>query len=362
MPTLPTFGEPAPFFRGPTLNGNEQFGFDTVAGRYVVLLFAGSAGLPAVAEAMEVVGRHRQLFDDHRACFFGVTSNPEDAAAGRIAKQIPGIRWFLDYDRSIARLYGVADKATAYRPCWILLDRALNVVATASISRGEGLLRRLTQLVAGPKAEGFAPVLIVPRVFDRAMCRRLIDLYDGQGGSPSGFMRDVDGVTVGIHDHNFKRRSDYYLDNEPDLRKEIRATLLRILIPQIERAFQFRATRLERYMVACYDGDGGGYFRPHRDNTTTGTAHRRFACSINLNAEEYEGGDLRFPEFGSRLYRPPTGGAVVFSCSLLHEATAVTRGRRYAYLPFFYDEAAAKLREANAATDKVAPHLANYRA
>ena len=66
---------------------------------------------------------------------------------------------------------------------------------------------------------------------------------------------------------------------------------------------------------------------------------RKFACSINLNAEEFEGGDLRFPEFGSRTYRPPTGGAVIFSCSLLHEATPVTRGRRYAFLPFFYDEA-----------------------
>ena len=35
----------------------------------------------------------------------------------------------------------------------------------------------------------------------------------------------------------------------------------------------------------------------------------------------------------------------VFSCSLLHEATRVTRGVRYATLPFLYDEAAAKLRE-----------------
>jgi predicted 2-oxoglutarate/Fe(II)-dependent dioxygenase YbiX len=38
---------------------------------------------------------------------------------------------------------------------------------------------------------------------------------------------------------------------------------------------------------------------------------------------------------------------VVFSCSLLHEATPVTRGRRFAFLPFLYDEQAAKVREAN---------------
>ncbi|HSA82007.1 MAG TPA: hypothetical protein VLE23_14415, partial [Geminicoccaceae bacterium] len=37
----------------------------------------------------------------------------------------------------------------------------------------------------------------------------------------------------------------------------------------------------------------------------------------------------------------------VFSCSLLHEAQPVTAGRRYAFLPFLYDEAAARIRVAN---------------
>ena len=48
-------------------------------------------------------------------------------------------------------------------------------------------------------------------------------------------------------------------------------------------------------------------------------------------ADEFEGRQLWFPEFSRRLYKAPTGGAVVFSCSLLHEATPVTRGRRYAF-------------------------------
>jgi predicted 2-oxoglutarate/Fe(II)-dependent dioxygenase YbiX len=56
---------------------------------------------------------------------------------------------------------------------------------------------------------------------------------------------------------------------------------------------------------------------------------------------------LRFPEFGQQLYQPPRGGALVFSCSLLHEATPVTRGQRYAYLPFLYTDADAQLREQN---------------
>jgi hypothetical protein len=38
---------------------------------------------------------------------------------------------------------------------------------------------------------------------------------------------------------------------------------------------------------------------------------------------------------------------VVFSCSLLHEVLPVTAGRRFAFLPFLYDEAAARLRLEN---------------
>ena len=158
-------------------------------------------------------------------------------------------------------------------------------------------------------------------------------------------MRQVGAQTVGVLD-DFKRRWDAEIADE-DLRHQLRARIRHRLLPEIEKAFQFRATRIERYIVACYDAEAGGYFRPHRDNTATATAHRKFAVSINLNAEAFDGGDLRFPEFGRRTYRPPTGGAVVFSCSLLHEATPVTRGTRYATLPFLYDEAGAGVRQQN---------------
>jgi len=67
-------------------------------------------------------------------------------------------------------------------------------------------------------------------------------------------------------------------------------------------------------------------------------AHRRFACSINLNTEDFEGGELRFPEFGNHLYRPPTGAAIVFSSSLLHEPLHVTAGRRFVLLAFLYGD------------------------
>jgi predicted 2-oxoglutarate/Fe(II)-dependent dioxygenase YbiX len=103
---------------------------------------------------------------------------------------------------------------------------------------------------------------------------------------------------------------------------------------------------MERYIIGCYYSATGGHFRPHRDDTTKGTAHREFALSINLN-DDFDGGEVGFPEYGTRTFKPPAGGAVIFSCSLLHWVSPVTRGCRYAFLPFLYNEESAALREAN---------------
>jgi predicted 2-oxoglutarate/Fe(II)-dependent dioxygenase YbiX len=191
-----------------------------------------------------------------------------------------------------------------------------------------------------------APVLIVPRIFDLELCERLTALHGETGGQLTGVTRVEDGRSVVVL-NDMKRRRDVTI-HDPALISAVTASLARRLLPEVRRAFQFDATHIERHMVACYDAADGGYFLPHRDDGAPATAHRRFAVSINLNADGFEGGDLRFPEYGGRTYRPPTGGAVVFSCSLLHEVLPVTQGRRYACLPFLYDEAAARLRCANA--------------
>jgi predicted 2-oxoglutarate/Fe(II)-dependent dioxygenase YbiX len=60
--------------------------------------------------------------------------------------------------------------------------------------------------------------------------------------------------------------------------------------------------------------------------------------SINLNTEEFEGGELRFPEFGDQRNRPESGTSIVFSSSLLHEAMPVTARRRFVFLAFLFGE------------------------
>ena len=360
--TLLAFGEPAPWFVCASAS-RPDFHFDTVAGRYVVLCFFESAARPESRQILDDIMQVRDRFDDHNACFFGVSIDPDDERLNRVSTHIPGVRFFWDFDSRVSREYGACPldhsgstdiAGASYRRHTLVLDPRLRVVAAlpfdaspeSHVPRVLKVLDALPPIGQPTIATPQAPILVVPRVFEPELCRTLIRYYDERGGNESGFMRERDGITVAVHDYSHKRRRDQEIEDQR-LRDACMFRISDRLAPEIQKAFQFRATRIERYIVACYDANVGGHFRAHRDNTTKGTAHRRFAVSLHLNTGEYEGGQLRFPEFGPQLYTAPVGGVVVFSCSLLHEATTVTRGCRYMFLPFLYDDEAAKIRNAN---------------
>jgi predicted 2-oxoglutarate/Fe(II)-dependent dioxygenase YbiX len=327
------FGQPVPWFIAPTPS-NPEFAFDTAAGRYVLLLFLPNEA-EARGEALRALSAHQGLFDDVRASAFVLFT---DRAFGNGLKDLRGLRWMFDQG-AITQRYGG-------EPHWLLLDPTLRVLASAPIGEAEAIFARLADLPSPAEHAGVplhAPVLIAPSIFEPELCAALIDLHQASGGTFSGVMRDEGQRTVAVMDE-LKKRRDITVE-PPELQAAIHERLARRLFPFIRMALGFTVTRTERLLVSCYDAADGGVFHPHRDNTTQGTAHRRFACSLNLNAD-FEGGDLRFPEFGPATYRPPPGGAVVFSCAMMHEATRITAGRRYAFLPFFYDEAGAATRAA----------------
>lgn len=349
-PPLPPFlvGDPVPWFELPTTQ-QANFKLSAAAGRYIVLTLLGRLGSAQRKARLAGVLADRARFDDDRLTCFAVLS---DAEVAGLPEAGVGLRYFVDPEGAVDARFRPPDGAGVT----YVLDPMLRVLGAIRFDDPQGHDRRLGALLKAlpePDRHGgpapHAPVLIVPRVFEPGLCRELIQLYERQGGEDSGFMREVDGKTVSVLDHNFKRRRDFSIADAA-MRDFLMRRIHRRLVPEIQKAYQFNATRMERYLIACYEAEGGGgYFRAHRDNTTKGTAHRRFAVTVNLNAEEYEGGDLRFPEFGRRTYRPPTGGAVVFACNLQHEATPVTRGRRYAFLPFLYDAEGQAIRERNAA-------------
>lgn len=333
MPLKP--GEPAPWFRGATPS-NPEFTFDSVAGRYILLAFLPREDAPRLA-ALRALAARRAMFDDARLSAFAVVRDPQTATG---VQDMTGLRWVLDLDGAVSAQFAPDGGEP---PAWMLLDPTLRLLQSFALAESEALFATLQALPAPAEHAGVAtpaPVMIAPRIFEPELCERLIALHTETAGELTGVMRDRGDRTAYVMDE-LKRRRDVVIE-APALIAEIRERLEKRLFPQIERGFSFQATRIERYLVSCYAEDDGGVFHAHRDNTTFQTAHRKFAGSINLN-DDFTGGDLRFPEFGRSTYRPPIGAACVFACGLLHEATKVTSGRRYAFLPFFFDEAGAQV-------------------
>ncbi len=358
-----TVGDPVPLFVAPSTSSS-AFHFDTVGGFRVVLSFLGSVTLAGGDRLFQDFVAMQDRFALTRIPFFGVMADPSDVQLEQLITSATYFKLIWDFEQRVSALFGVCDPAQAqsrreelslntYTPTTFVLNERMQVVGVFPVhdpaTHAQQVFEFATQVpVSGPAefAAPQAPVLTVPHVLSPELCQHLIHQYETDGGRDSGFMRQIDGKTVEVFDYGFKQRRDLLLA-DPALLQTINDLVLRRVKPEIEKAFQFSISRFERHLVACYEATTQGFFRRHRDNTTKGTAHRRFAMTLNLNTGDYEGGCLCFPEFGSHLYRPGIGEAVVFSCSLLHEVTPVTQGRRFAMLSFFYGEEDAKVRARN---------------
>jgi predicted 2-oxoglutarate/Fe(II)-dependent dioxygenase YbiX/peroxiredoxin len=339
-------GDPVPWFSARTFTG-APFDLHVAAGRWIVLCFLGTPADQRAQRELNELLTEAHRFDEDRLVFYGVFTAPPTDAALYVSSAHRALSFVADYDGAISRAYGAAAM-----PRTIILDPMLRAVADVAwdepAGHAETVRRVLQSLPAVDESAGTpmsAPVLIVPRVFDFPLCDFLMQFYQEVGGQDSGFMLDIEGKTTTVLDYRLKRRTDVPVAM-PEVRDLVRGQIVRRLLPAIERYFQFQATRMDRYIVACYDSADGGHFHRHRDNVNAGAEHRRFAVSINLNGD-FDGCDLIFPEFGRKTYRPPTGGAIVFSCGALHQVTPVTRGRRYAFLAFLYGEMDAARRVAN---------------
>jgi len=341
-------GDPVPWFGARTLAGG-SVDLHVQAGRWIVLAFLNDLNQPRAAHELAALMGEAALFDEDKLVVYGVLTVPvpEPVAAALAEASNPALGFLADFDGAVSRAYGAEGS-----PRSIVIDPMLRAVANIAWDEGmthaqllRGFLRQLPDVDASAGVALSAPVLIVPRVFEFDFCDFLVGLHEETGGIDSGFLFDQGGKTATLVNHALKRRQDLVI-GDPQLCGIIRDRVVRCLLPPIERYFQYQATRMDRTMVCCYDAALGGHFYRHRDNVNLGARHRRFAVSINLNTD-YDGCDVVFPEFGRRQYRAPCGGAVVFSCGALHQVTPITRGRRYAFVPFLYGEADAALRAAN---------------
>ena len=325
-------GDIAPNFTLADQAGNRvELDADDVAGHFAVLLFCGGT---ADGVTLQSFAAAAPSLAAHDAKLFAIGAR--GAAGGFVALSDPEGRCRAAYlgERSgETRVVVLAPNRHAIA----VLDGGGDVAANAAAVISAAAARRRPTTVMTPHP----PVLIVPDVFSREDCQRLITVFALQGHV---WLQPQHGGPMPAHDYKIRvpeygrhDRIDHFIVNR-ETNDLIHSRFRSRLFPEIKKAYQYDITRYEPYRIACYEGERGGELHGHRDNTLPVVAHRRFAVSVNLNTEEFEGGELRFPEFGAETYRPETGAAIAFSCSMLHEAMHVTKGRRYVLLAFLGGE------------------------
>ena len=334
-----SIGDRAPGFVAASASGR-VFSLDGQAGRPVVVVALGALQPDAAARLLDHLRTAAPLFQAA-----GVDVAPlapaSPAFTGRFATD-PVVRDELLYVTTgngveLAHVEGVA--------AGVLIDRSGRVVDIIALDETTdiaawlgGCARHILAEPAQIRATA-APVLMIPNIASPELCRALIDHFEGSAHEAGVMASFKDGGAYAKLDEDKKKRRDTELTADMPLHAEVVDLLAKRVIPEIKRAFQADMAFADRILIARYD-DTGGYFKRHRDNAAPHTAFREFAISLNLNTQDYEGGELLFPEYDDHRYNPPAGGAVIFSASLLHEAAPVTKGSRYVLLSFLGSVAA----------------------
>lgn len=331
-------GDLAPDFLLPNLQGKMARFYDRFAGNAVVLCFCPSSGGRAAASELLGFAERRDQFEAFGGRFVVATLDGHEVNAKFIKDQ--GLDMDILSDPAGAITRGYCGGLSATELATLVIDPNQRIATafrggTEHARRALDGLRKLQRRLDPDKGLRRAPALLLPDVFDPALCQQLIaewrrDHYEGVITLGTGRAEDDDRLEVAA---SVKLRLDHRLANEANAR--VSQIAGRRVVPMLHKAFQFATGSMQHYRVVAYSAERGDFFKPHRDNDSASTEDRRFAMSVNLN-DEYEGGAVRFPEFGNDAYRPPTGAALIFSCSLLHEAMPVTRGTRFVALTFFF--------------------------
>jgi peroxiredoxin len=312
---------------------------DEIAGNPIVIVFCPKF-TPAVGEALAGFRERHEQFVSVGGRLFGVTlERAKEAKAQAIPFPV-----LIDKDGRVFRDFGANRQDLPTTAVLRPNHHVLAIMKGRSESQASEALALVQQIAAERRPvlmAPHAPVLLIPDVLSRKDCQHLITVFETRGNV---FMELGPGVNytgtdykMRIPEHGRRDRIDHFIV-EKDTAALLDHRLVNRVIPEVAKAFHYQITRYERMRIACYEGSRGGKLHGHRDNFDPSTAYRRFAMSVNLNSEDFEGGELRFPEYGDQRYRPDTGTAIVFSSSLLHEALHVTSGRRFVLLAFLFGE------------------------
>ena len=334
-------GDAAPLVRAPDHDGKPAASdADLVTGKPVLLLFCPSLEDEALTADLQAFRAVADRLAALQASLFVVSrSGVEANAAARQRLTLP-FAVLADTKADIFKAYGIDPFPAMPDLTLFILDAGHRVARVldrmepaALIAETLAELDRLSADRPAVRLQSHPPVLVLPRMLSLADCdflaeiwRRPVPEYATDGFSNAGTRKEAGDFKV-VHDGIYGKAVEYIVQDDA-LQRFIDGRLRRRLSPEIKKAFQVTGLKREGYRIAGYEARAGGFLNPHRDNSTPANAHRRFTMTVNLNAGAYEGGELRFREYGEQLYAVARGTAVVWSASLLHEVLPVTKGRR----------------------------------
>lgn len=336
-PARLTIGDVVPAFSLQRPDGATfEIGGDEAAGHFRVLLFAGAAH-PTRA-LLDALARRLGDLRKHDALTYQIVPRLEPGSSTEVPALVDPARRVSEGFRPEG-LDAAAPFVVAFCPNQHLL--ALASEPGRELDALIAAIGREARHYKSSEGERHAPILQVPRVFSPEDCRSLINKFAIEGNvyvEPGHGERNLEhDYKMRIPEYGRGDRIDHWVMNPATVRF-IDDRLKRRLLPEVRKAFAYRITKHENYRITKYEGARGGEQHGHRDDSEPRVAHRRFALSINLNAEDFEGGGIRFPEYGGQVYRPASGTALLFSCAILHEALHVTKGRRFVLLGFMFGE------------------------
>jgi len=328
-------GDRVPNFSLPDQENTRRSFYHEVTARPILLLLAPSPAAPGPRALLAELAERRA--DVARAGAEVYVISGESVVANAVVSAELGCpyRIFADPAGQMLAALMAGSQAPARL---LLLDGNQRVVEVFEGSIGpEGLAGVLTFCEAetrqGETAEVLgraAPILLLPRVLEPGVCRQLIGLWEAEhheGGFSTGQTNTYDSS---------KKKTLEHVIQDPALRRQISFTLARRVAPELAKVFNYRAPfQFDAHVVMCYQPERQDFFGLHRDDLRPEN-QRRFALSLNLN-DDFEGGELHFPEYSPDGYKMAAGTACVFACPLLHEARPVTKGRRFVMTSFFCD-------------------------
>ncbi len=279
-------GDPAPDFMLPNREGKLAKFYDRFAGNAVVLCFCLSCSGKLAETELRAFAERRDRIDAVGGRVVVVTQDGYEANAAFALNKELDLDILSDPVGAITRSYGAEPAATGSAAAKekprdadglsTFVINANQCVATTfhggggHAERALDCLRELQQRRSEPRVIlQQAPVLLLPDVFDPALCQRLIadwerDHFEGVITRGTGLRDDADRLVVAL---SVKKRRDHRLSDDTNVR--VSEVVGRRVTPMLHKTFQFSVGFMQHFRVGAYSA------APRTSSSPTGTTPRR---------------------------------------------------------------------------------------